>query len=230
MLARLQANAGTRIHPESEAKIQPCSIGSKTRKLATELVLPKGRNCVRWQQMPGRTWLPEKERRPEDVEKGKADEIRSVLFGEEPVPLLLCGPPGTGKTCVALVLLDYYGGLYCDFEEWCEDVRDAEFGRLTNSMGQLVFRRTVWRAWREANIAVMDDIGLRGDVRDFQLQAFKRALDCREAKPVIVITNLGWQRIVKVFDERIVSRLGAGTRVEFVRDRRITDTGDGRIG
>ena len=72
-----------------------------------------------------------------------------------------------------------------------------------------------------ANVVVLDEVGTRQTVSDFQYETFKRAIDEREGKPAVFIANVDLSAIGRLFDARIASRLSAGTIVQTEGDRRM---------
>ena len=75
-----------------------------------------------------------------------------------------------------------------------------------------------------APLLVIDELGLRDRVSDFHLETVETAIDIRtrSSRPLLVCSNLDLSVIGKMYDDRVFSRLAAGTVVELVgKDRRI---------
>ena len=153
-----------------------------------------------------RTW--------EYVGEKRRAQIREVLKGDKPWPLVLLGPAGTGKTCAALAVTDgvLCARIYCAVQELVDGlvVMQQERG------GFMWFRNDFdfWREWDQAALTVLDELGTR-QASDFHYATAKRAIDRREGKPSIVISNSPLADLATLYDERIASRLSAGTVLEF---------------
>lgn len=144
--------------------------------------------------------------------------LEAVCFAQRPWPLTLTGPAGVGKSCAALYLTDWVPGsavLY-DFARLCEIVADAKLGRHEwfGSHATTVVPPTMfWERWSAASLCVLDELGTRGTVTDHQYETAKAAIDRREGKPLLVVSNLTITELGGVFDDRIASRLAGGTVV-----------------
>jgi len=79
-----------------------------------------------------------------------------------------------------------------------------------------------WSELRERGdvLVVLDDIGLRGRATDAQFEAMQKFLLFREGKPTIFTSNMSLQRVSRVYDDRIASRLSAGTVIAMRGDDR----------
>lgn len=152
--------------------------------------------------------------------------VRSVIAelasGFRPWPLVMLGSTGGGKTCSSLVMADHVkGAKYFTAAEFYESLTDAEFGRLQNQSGYSTSTRKFWSDWVSAPLAILDEVGLRGKVSDAAYAATFHAIDRRHAQPLVVISNLSIHELHQVFDDRVVSRLAAGTVLRFSGDRRV---------
>ena len=144
--------------------------------------------------------------------------IRKLVNGELPWPLLLHGPPGTGKTCAALCLLDHAGGEYATLSGLCDHLIACQNGRVStyqNGQGRTIWPENVWKVVESSTIVVTDEIGtgLRERPTPFQYDTLKKLLDLRFGFPAIFIANLNLEALQRLYDDRIVSRLAAGTVV-----------------
>ncbi len=172
-----------------------------------------------------KVWLPDKEREAKTVPAYARDPILRCCVGTLPWPLFLCGEAGAGKTCTVLVMIDCYGGIFTRFPQWCENVRDAESGNLRSTVsGYTISRDELWERWERTNFAVMDEIGLRDRATDFQGEVLLRAMDLREARPTVFISNRDLTGIHNSYDDRIASRLAGGTVVLMTGDMRVQRT------
>lgn len=164
-------------------------------------------------------------RRLADVDPDVRRYLRGLVLGELPWPLFLYGPAGVGKTCAALCLLDHAGGEYLTAAGLAAQLIEAQQGRLSWShegrSGSL-WPETLWGRWQRAPLMVLDELGARERVSDHHYEAVQRMLDERLDSPLVCISNLDGEGIARVYDDRILSRLAAGTVVHFQgKDRRI---------
>lgn len=141
-------------------------------------------------------------------------------------PLLICGETGAGKTCAALLYLRHWAGYagYCLFStcrDFAQRVADAKCGRLQNRAGYPVHLHEIWREWSGAHLAVLDDIGSREHVSDSQYETLLDCLGQRERTPTIYTSNLNREELARVYDDRISSRLSAGTICHVKGDKRL---------
>lgn len=141
--------------------------------------------------------------------------FRACVAGTLPWPMFVHGPAGTGKTYSLIAALDAVG-------PGCRITTPEEWPTLVRlEAGEMADFKFFWTA---APIAAIDDLGARGAVSDAVYGLVKMLLDTRERVhgPLIVTSNLDTSKISAVFDDRIVSRLAAGTVVEITgTDRRI---------
>ncbi len=167
-------------------------------------------------------------------EAGKIDKavraaIRKASTDGIAWPLVVCGNPGTGKTCAGLCVADHVPGAeWWAWEEFWRWVQEINMGRFKGSPSielspgyREITRhvnwttRSLWKWFKGLSLAVIDDVGLRGDANDTQYESLKQALDQRAGLPLIVTSNLDVVGLGKVFDLRIMDRLSAGTVVEL---------------
>lgn len=149
--------------------------------------------------------------------------LQNLLAGKETWPLALYGNAGSGKTCAALLALEWSGktAYYTTLPRFCERVGDAMHGRLETTTGYKLQTEDVWQEWCRVEIAVMDELGTRDKVSDHHYETLKNALDYREGLATIYISNLGRTQLAKDYDRRITSRLSAGTTATLTGDRRL---------
>lgn len=139
--------------------------------------------------------------------------IRSAVRGESPWPLVLSGRAGVGKTCAALCLLDHAGGLYFTAGGLADAAIQASKGTLRTPGGGSVGPAALWAEIGSTALVVLDELGARERVSDWHYEQVKRLLDDREGKPLIVVTNLKLAEVTQLYDDRVASRLSAGTVV-----------------
>lgn len=159
-----------------------------------------------------------------------------LAFFEKPKwPLFIYGPAGRGKSCVASVI----------YRAWPATPREnpvvwvsatAEIRRLTSAWfsgttvvgidekGHAIYRGEEWivRRARDAALMVFDDIGVKTPT-DSQFEALLTLVDARAGKPTIYTSNLDPDVLVKIFDDRLVSRMCSGMTLKIAGpDRRTT--------
>lgn len=138
-------------------------------------------------------------------------------------PLVLTGDVGSGKTCAALSLLDFVQGgrKFMTVAQMCEELIGVQNGQREYG-GKPDTLPAWWARWREAKCIVLDELAARDKVSDFQYESVKRAIDEREERPSVFISNLPLDVLSRVYDNRIASRLAGGTVIHFKgADRRL---------
>lgn len=169
--------------------------------------------------------LPRVRRVPEAILDALRGELRDLVTGKSPWPLYLHGKAGVGKTCAALCLLDYAGGEYHTVSGLCDLLIRAQQGRLEWSnvgVGGTLWPEQVWDKIAKAPLLVLDELGTREKVSDAHYEVVKTAIDERHGKPFVVISNHSLETVAALYDERIFSRLSAGTVLLLEgKDRRL---------
>jgi DNA replication protein DnaC len=181
-------------------------------------------NCkaLRLKPLPTRHLLPEKDRSLAEIDPVLRRAIRDCVAGREPWPLVVLGPPGVGKTCAGLCLLDYAGGFYYQAPALAHEVIRAINGQVHTPAGRAVTAEQLWKEFARASLFVLDELGAKGNVNDWHYEQVKRLLDDREGQPTLVLSNMGFERLLVLYDDRVVSRLSAGTVVQLEgADRRL---------
>lgn len=147
-------------------------------------------------------------------------------------PLYLFGPIGVGKSCAAALVYANWqqSAAWYSLTELCDLLQ----GFNSNSI-QVVYRggqaveltRTgLWRLLDTTGLVACDEIGTR-EASAHRYDALLRLLDCRVGKPLILTGNLDESGIASAYDERVLSRIGAGTWVNVKgHDRRMEDFED----
>jgi nucleoside-triphosphatase THEP1 len=168
-----------------------------------------------------------KDRDPRLLRSEVASGIERCVGMESPWPLFLTGPAGCGKSCAALCLADRVDGnvLMNDFDQLCETLRKAKFGELVSygtHAETIIQPADFWRTWRKAELCIVDEIGTRERASDHAYETLKHAIDKRDGLPLVLISNLALPQIERIFDDRIASRIGGGTVLQFAgEDRRL---------
>ena len=70
----------------------------------------------------------------------------------------------------------------------------------------------------------LDDLGVRPPTPPM-LQAIFDVLEMRKGRPVVIVSNHDLRKLSEIYDERIVSRLSAGTVLEIRGQDRRKNTG-----
>lgn len=113
----------------------------------------------------------------------------------------------------------------------CEQMNNAKMGRLTRFFEvdgvKKAFDLTEqrFRQWLlvKPDFFVLDELGGRERTSDAHYEAVLDVLECRKHRPFMAISNLTPAELEKVYDGRIVSRLGSGTVCELNgEDRRLS--------
>ncbi|MCA9073675.1 MAG: ATP-binding protein [Planctomycetaceae bacterium] len=141
-------------------------------------------------------------------------------------PLVIWGNVGSGKTSTAALL---YASWSRDDVKWFSA---AEFVRVVQTArrdGQVLLpgsvntvgEESIWRVRvDQSSLVILDDLGTRMPT-DSQYEILFELIDRRAGKPLVVSTNHSPDGLANIFDERITSRLLAGTVIEFaLPDRR----------
>jgi hypothetical protein len=166
--------------------------------------------------VPERRQLPGVPRIPGAIDPALRSTIRALVDGELPWPLFLFGPPGTGKTCAALCLLDHADGEYFTINGLCERLIQAQAGRINSyacGEGRTTWPEHLWQVVEKITALVTDELGCRERVSAFHYETLKKAIDLRYGKPTVFISNLDLPGLQRIYDDRVTSRLAAGTVV-----------------
>lgn len=176
-------------------------------------------------------WMPDLERDPEKVPKELSDAFRACRTAKAPWPLMVHGSVGSGKSRFAMLCHDWYGGAFFDFAALVGEYGSLRRGTLTADGSNMILEGGDWTVreayWVEAlkrpRIFILDDIGRRSDSDAATArELLSRLLDARENQPSLLISNLNPQQIERLYDDRIASRMCAGTVVKVEgQDRRI---------
>lgn len=174
-----------------------------------------------WRELAPQRQFLRQYRDPAMIDRRTREAIRCCVNAESPWPLLLHGPAGVGKTCAGLVLCDYARGCYWTMPGLCEHVIDLQRGRVQTDHGP-VYQKSFWNGFSASTLIVLDEIGCRERASDHHYETLKTALDARHNRPLLCISNLNPSALVRIYDDRILSRLACGTVVELSgKDRRI---------
>lgn len=200
-------------------------VASALQRISTPTSEPRSTATLRLQPVPTVRHLPTVQRNVAEISGTVRTAIRLLVSGQSPWPLVLHGSAGTGKTCAGLALLDYAEGEYHTAAGLCASLIQVQQGGVTwESEGRSgdVTPEMFWRQIGRAPLLVLDELGSRERVSDFAYETIKRAIDDRQGKPLMVLSNFGLDRIEQLYDDRIASRLASGTVVRLEgKDRRL---------
>jgi chromosomal replication initiation ATPase DnaA len=150
------------------------------------------------------------------------DAFTACRLGKSPWPLFLAGPVGSGKTRFVLLVCDWYGGRYITMTDLCEEYRKAKMGELREEarwtdtfISESRYRELIGAE----RVLIIDDIGQRL-LSEHSRETLMMALTEREGPhPMILTSNLTLAELASPdganYDDRLVSRIGAGTVVNF---------------
>jgi hypothetical protein len=144
--------------------------------------------------------------------------IRDCTDGVSGWPLFVYGPAGVGKTCASLYLGDRVMGSvnHIDFSSMCQEMADVKCERLFwhgTHADSKVNAEMYWDRWAAWTLCVIDEVGVRDRITDHQYETLKTAIDKRCGSPLVIISNLNLGGLASLFDDRITSRISAGTVV-----------------
>ena len=97
------------------------------------------------------------------------------------------------------------------------EVPDAEYDRLMRHLQELEKKHPDLITFDSPTQRVGD-----APVSDHHYETIKRCIDDRHGKPLVCISNLNMKELAGVYDDRVASRISAGTIVVTEGDRRLT--------
>lgn len=161
--------------------------------------------------------VPRRDR--EQVDPKLAAAFRGLIRGELDWPLFIQGGTGTGKTCGALCMIDYYGGAFVEVRELRRQAWESERGTLEGSDGYIIRPSYFWHLWSVQPLTVLDEMGTRAESA-FGYEVVLDSAKQRQDKPAIYISNLTGNELGELYDDRVMSRIGCGTVVTLKGDDR----------
>jgi DNA replication protein DnaC len=153
--------------------------------------LPEGYKHARWENL------------------ARADQLRAMLkrlnslsHDESEWPLYIHGKPGTGKTCIAALIY----GAYKRRPMWRRaDELLIEIG-TSRADGYAALKEKL----QKSPCVFMDDLGVRQPT-EAMTQAMFDLMELRARRAMVIVSNHTPDALAKIYDERIVSRITAGT-------------------
>jgi len=174
------------------------------------------------------TPCPGKVRSVDEVQPKLWKLITEFCDGQHKWPLYLHGSVGTGKSSAALCLVDRVERAeFWPFPRFANFVEGVKAGRedwYDVGRGGTWTEKGWWGYVSKLPLLILDDVGIREQYSDNQMEALYQALEARDGKPFICTSNLSDKGMEELFGERISSRLFCGKiyRLEGA-DRRYTD-------
>ena len=167
-------------------------------------------------EMPRSTARREVHRAREDVDAALWRDLRGCIEGRNPWPALLAGPTGCGKTCAALALADEVRGpvRYDRMPDLCDALIECQQGTALDEWSGPERRCTpalFWANYRRYMLCIIDEIGVADPVSNHHYLTLLAALEARHGAGLVLVTNQRRDGIVRLYDERLVSRAYSGT-------------------
>lgn len=169
--------------------------------------------------------LPNKARAIDQVPPALWQLFRELCEGQHKWPLYVYGPPGAGKSCAALCLVDrVQGAKFWHMPALDEQIRDIKAGTAeyynTGSGGKWTMKNW-WVSFAKLPLVVLDDVGIPEVSSDTQSETLFMALEAREGRPLICTSNINSADIETAYNSRVHSRMCSGTIHNLMgRDRR----------
>lgn len=160
---------------------------------------------------------PDVFREREQIDPVIRGQVQNVLHGDGSWPLVLLGPAGRGKTCLALCIADWVqdhrGGesRYYTAGELGRMLGGVRRGEAAYTSGVRMYEDGFWLDMMHRGLFVLDELGLRGRPTDTEYEAVKGFLDRREKRRSVIVSNAMMNELRIDYDDRIVSRLSLGT-------------------
>jgi len=134
-------------------------------------------------------------------------------------PLYLWGAPGCGKTSIAgLIYMGAYGRpmWICAAKGMKAVATSCAEPQPLWGYGKVPLRESEhWAELDARSLVVLDDVALRDRVSEAQYEVMQEFLSRRQGRPTVITGNLSIEQVAKVYDDRVASRLAAGTCIEI---------------
>jgi DNA replication protein DnaC len=129
--------------------------------------------------------------------------------------LYVHGDAGAGKTCALLCLSDHVpGSEYTTAADLCERLARSQQGReewYHEGRGGILWPEKLWQSFGRAPLVIVDELGARDRVSDHAYECVKRMIDERHGLPLALTSNHDLESMARLYDDRIASRIAAGT-------------------
>lgn len=159
-----------------------------------------------------RDYRPRMERSKDEIAPRLKEELLAMVRGRRRWPVYINGPVGVGKTAAVLTLVDQVeNAIYMAAAEMMDGIRAARAKRLLSDSSYDISETGLFGRWAASKLVVIDEVGQRRDPTAWTDSTIQRVLDDRIDKPTILIGNHDLADLAKVMDDRVVSRLSAGS-------------------
>lgn len=147
------------------------------------------------------------------------DRIQSAVktvWQERRFPLYIHGPTGTGKSCLAALVFSmlHHMPMWRRADEFLIDIatkRNDGWGALKEKI-------------RHSPCLFLDDLGLRPPTESM-FHALFDVMELRANRPLVICSNKTLSQLAALYDDRIISRLSAGTQLLIDGEDRRKATG-----
>lgn len=148
----------------------------------------------------------------------QSEQVRQMIVStvkQKAWPLYIHGNPGSGKTCIAALAYEMCGRrpMWSRADDFLLEYVDRGEGR-----------KALQAKVKGTPCLFLDDLGVRPPTPPM-LQAIFDVLELRKGRPVVIVSNHDLRKLSEIYDERIVSRLSAGTVLEIRGQDRRRNTG-----
>lgn len=75
----------------------------------------------------------------------------------------------------------------------------------------MLWPEKLWAKLARAHLVVVDELGSRDRVSDHHYECVKRIIDERQGQPLALASNHDIEALARLYDDRIASRIAAGT-------------------
>lgn len=142
-------------------------------------------------------------------------------------PVYLFGGPGRGKSCAAACAFASWPGsaVWLSLSLLCDELNrfmtQPHITVYSNGVAVELSKSGYWRRLQTSQLVVVDEIGTR-EATGHRFETLLTLLELRRCQPLIMTGNLSLNGLEQAYDERISSRICAGTIIEFTgEDRRL---------
>jgi DNA replication protein DnaC len=136
--------------------------------------------------------------------------LSKLVVGELPWPLFVYGGAGRGKSSLGLALADHVRkSLYITVSDFVDQLAGY------NHQKAETWEQFNWTKYAEPPLVVIDELGTRS-LTEVQYDSLLRLIDRRETHPLVLISNFDIPHLITLYDQRLASRLDAGTVIEWI--------------
>lgn len=188
-------------------KIQHVSAPAKAQtspKQQQQRPLPSGYSNARWDKVP--------------IEARRA---MNVAASNGEWPIYLWGQAGRGKTCAAACAFSLWPkpAMWISLSQLCDDLTKFNTSQVVTFYSGAtpvdLSKSGYWQRLKNTGLVVIDEIGTR-ESSGHRFDSLLNLLEIRKNRPLVLTGNLSSRQITQIYDERVLSRIYAGTVIEFV--------------